>query len=767
MLQIRPKKTKPHSQTTTSRRILGFIHAVLHGLWSLAVLLLAAFLFLWIVGVPSVVLNAALQRLETGATLAADGLRLTPRGELRLERLLVYPEGSFDQPFLRFDEISFSPDYRSLASGRFHLRSLRAEGGALFLPPFQASTESRLGRIEVNNIRISLARRTGDWQILAAASIGSMSLRVSGALRAETAEPTVGPRSWLASFAQLTSQTPKLGEGPRRVLEDILLTGTTEAQIEITGTFQEPEFFVQLISTPRTVGGFPVDRAEARLVRKNRRLALTSLDIRGPGGFHIQASRSDPSDDGAVIRGFFAFDRLTYQGAEFAQGSGQIELLDDGSMLASRCEVRLGATGQRGTALFDVVWQPDRNTLSGSFDLNFDPNDLAPLLTSNQIKIARRFAFSNSMPRFAGVFLRTARPTNLFIHGHLTASRFEYRGVPVDDMEVTLTYTNHWLILDNWRFTRGRGFTSGRMDIDLDGRQVIANLYSTMHPVDVAGLIGDQLRKAVSQWSFDGPTEMRAAGVVDTSARHDRTDLTLEARGERMGRGDWLADSASFTLHAWKGRYVVTNFAGRAFGGQLQGNVWVEPAYAGPEPRFIATISLTNADFAAIARGRSWAGETTTGRLHLAVTATGLISDVLGPATRGDGWLVIEQGELLRTPLFGGLSELLSRLVPGLGFVSQTDLECTFLIGDGGLRTDDLQLSGDVISMRARGDIEFDGRIRMDVQVVLMRRGPLAAFLRLLTFPVTKLFEFRLSGTLENPQWRPLNLPKELFLLFD
>ena len=36
-----------------------------------------------------------------------------------------------------------------------------------------------------------------------------------------------------------------------------------------------------------------------------------------------------------------------------------------------------------------------------------------------------------------------------------------------------------------------------------------------------------------------------------------------------------------------------------------------------------------------------------------------------------------------------------------------------------------------------------------------------------LTFPVTKLFEFDLAGTLDEPKWEPRNLPKELFLIFE
>jgi len=38
-----------------------------------------------------------------------------------------------------------------------------------------------------------------------------------------------------------------------------------------------------------------------------------------------------------------------------------------------------------------------------------------------------------------------------------------------------------------------------------------------------------------------------------------------------------------------------------------------------------------------------------------------------------------------------------------------------------------------------------------------------AHLVQVLTFPLSKLFEFELSGTLREPHWRPRNLPKEIF----
>ena len=46
-------------------------------------------------------------------------------------------------------------------------------------------------------------------------------------------------------------------------------------------------------------------------------------------------------------------------------------------------------------------------------------------------------------------------------------------------------------------------------------------------------------------------------------------------------------------------------------------------------------------------------------------------------------------------------------------------------------------------------------------------KGGVAQVVRFVTSPVTKLFEFHLGGTMNEPKWTPSNLPKEMFLIFD
>jgi len=98
----------------------------------------------------------------------------------------------------------------------------------------------------------------------------------------------------------------------------------------------------------------------------------------------------------------------------------------------------------------------------------------------------------------------------------------------------------------------------------------------------------------------------------------------------------------------------------------------------------------------------------------------------------------------------------------------QTDGQASFVIGDGKIHADEILIEGDVLSLVGKGDYALDGTLDFTVQVKLLRKHTLAAdVFRFVMHPVSKLLEFHLGGTVAAPQWRPVNIPKEVFLIFD
>jgi hypothetical protein len=106
----------------------------------------------------------------------------------------------------------------------------------------------------------------------------------------------------------------------------------------------------------------------------------------------------------------------------------------------------------------------------------------------------------------------------------------------------------------------------------------------------------------------------------------------------------------------------------------------------------------------------------------------------------------------------------MAKLVPGLDFVlRQGDLSLDYTLAGGKVRSDNVSVEGDVLSLSGRGDYFLDERLDFLVQVKLMRESPIVGrLLRLITWPLSKLFEFRVAGTRSEPVWYPVNFSRDL-----
>lgn len=817
-----PPPPEPPRAESGWHRFFRRAHLCGRTLWQCAALAFILLLGAWMIGLPGPLANRLLARLDLAPfELHVERLTFDPRLGLLLHDAELRSAEFGPAPLIQTRALALKPRFAPLLLGRFRLESAELREATLVAPPWTTPSEGYADDpLVVSNMQLRLAVDGRDIRLR----------ELSGALAQVDVHAqgrwVLGPEGGPGWNARRVADTLRaVQRAPRALAEGVNLLNAMQghARIRLIGSFDAtPTGAVataRLEGGPFALHGAPFDHITASLQLERQTLTLTNARLRTATGLaelsasmdfatsncaaqitcdlppaHLRSllfkpyrdalstmavesdgeldfhARVGPAPWGRLrptFRADAAFSRLRIRGVPFADGAASLRGTDDG-FEARDARTRFGAEGERGAGHGAFTWHSARRHLEGELHMEVDPTDLVPLLTSNQTRLVQRFTFPSTRPRFDGTFSVSPGRTNLHVAGRLAADGFTYRGVEVSAMTATLRFETNALTLAPWHFSRPEGVTDGSLTIDLKHNLIDVALDSTMNPVAIAGLVGPRLYAAVSHWRFDGPTQLRARGRIDATPGETRTDLVLDATGENMGRGRWVSETAQFTVHALGGSYTVTNLAGRAYGGAFAGQVAVEPLPAGPDHRYVVRATLTNAELAGITAHRLRGDEPPpSGRVSLDLQITGLVTDAFGPATRGSGTLAVEDGALFRLPLLGGLSDLLSRMVPGLGFAAQTDLTCSFIIADGAIFTDDLMLAGDVISMRADGEIEFDGRVDCRVEVQLLRRGPLAAILRFITLPVTKLLEFQLSGTLDEPKWRPVNLPKELFLIFD
>ena len=136
-------------------------------------------------------------------------------------------------------------------------------------------------------------------------------------------------------------------------------------------------------------------------------------------------------------------------------------------------------------------------------------------------------------------------------------------------------------------------------------------------------------------------------------------------------------------------------------------------------------------------------------------------------AYRG-GNVDLQDGLIWEIPTFGIFSPILSGIAPGLGSSRANAATGTFLIKDGVIRSDDLEIRSPAMRLEYRGTVDLEGHVNARVEAELLRDvwllGPLVSTV---FWPVTKLFEYKLAGSLSEPKTEPVYfIPKIVLMPF-
>jgi hypothetical protein len=132
---------------------------------------------------------------------------------------------------------------------------------------------------------------------------------------------------------------------------------------------------------------------------------------------------------------------------------------------------------------------------------------------------------------------------------------------------------------------------------------------------------------------------------------------------------------------------------------------------------------------------------------------------------RGDAQL--RDGFLWTVPIFGFFSPVLNKIVPGLGQNRLSAGTATFTIDKGLIRTSDLEMKSPALRLQYVGNVDFNGRVGARVQAEIFRNAwAVGRVLSLALWPVTKVLEYKVTGTLNEPKADLLYFPKFLMLPF-
>lgn len=406
----------------------------------------------------------------------------------------------------------------------------------------------------------------------------------------------------------------------------------------------------------------------------------------------------------------------------------------------------------------------DRQRFEAHATGTLDPHVLKPVMTPSSQNIVNWFGIAEPIQGDVTVGGTVGDPA-IYCFGPVQATNFAINGVAVQSAQGQLDVTNEVMHLRNATLVRPEGVARGDVHMAFSNQTLrLEQIESTVDPRAVAQMIGPAAARFMEPFLLNGPVHARVDGLLDyCNFSLNRLDAHVEA--QRFGYARWEADAAEFDLAVRGLRFRITNAVATAYGGQFAGTGVLYPVGNDATWRYEVDFnargaSLSNLLSASIGQP---VGDLR-GRVDGTARVGGYIGAGTGPTVTGAGHVDVREGLLFQTKLFGGLSAILSKIIPDFTLFAQTDAGGDFTIRNSRVHSRNAQLQGTVFSAKGAGHYSFAGDLDFRVEVQLLRNGPVAALVRLATRPVTRLLELRLTGTFEDPRWRPVNLnPAELF----
>jgi hypothetical protein len=393
------------------------------------------------------------------------------------------------------------------------------------------------------------------------------------------------------------------------------------------------------------------------------------------------------------------------------------------------------------------------------------PPILKPVLGEASGEILDLFEFNAPVAAEISVWGPWAEGNSQAILGAIRATNFLFRSQHFDRLQASVSYTNQTLIAAPLELIRGNERLRGlgvRYSFAED-RAWLTNIVSTIEPRVVAAAISPGFVDKLVPYRFDAPPSVRVDGTIrprDTTS----ADLAFEIDSGPFHYWRLSAERVETRMLWQNSTLTLTNLQAGFYGGTLEGHAAFDLADPA-DGRYQFATRIRQADLGAVLReaapGKSNVVE---GRIDLDLTVNSARTSDLS-SWNGYGRAELREGLLWDVPIFGFLSPVLNGVIPGLGNIRAERGSATFTLTNGVIHTRDLVIACPPAKLLYRGTLDFEQRVDAKVEgQILSDLGGIGPLVGLLLRPLTKLLEFRVTGTLSDVKADPLYIPKLLLL---
>lgn len=554
----------------------------------------------------------------------------------------------------------------------------------------------------------------------------------------------------------------------------------------------------------------------------NARFAGENWTVRGAGD--LNARRGDAKIEGRLSPPFFdlisrragvdlnallafATPPRVAATAEFGpdwtliHASGQFST---GALLAHRVPLDevSGKFSLRGTQLEvrDVLLRQGENLARGIYSMDTKSNDYRILLTGRLRPVGIAGWFGEWWPHFWSHFDFSAAPpeadvdvlgrwgapevSTVFVS--VDAKAPEIQTVKFDRVRTTLFIRPEFYEATEFIAEHASGAARGRfrrsVDLEQDAfRWMDFTVDSTMDLQEGARIFGRDGLEIVEPFSFGQPPELHLNGRLEGPAsgrgEHEHVEIGVKSSGPFVFYGFPLSDlTFNGTWH--DGDLDLREVAATFASGRMQGHAKL----SGREPnqRLGFDYDLENASlgeaihtlevFNAKLHGQpppqlsKFQQRLAEGRFGLRMSADGRYRDPLSYVGNGNAELV--GAELAEINLLGALSQLLRRSnVLNFTSLRLTTARANFAVNHESLNISELKMTGPTAAVDMKGTYRFDlKQMQFNAKVRPFEEGKtlLANAVGFVLTPLSTVFELKLTGNLESPDWRFVYGPTSL-----
>ena len=469
------------------------------------------------------------------------------------------------------------------------------------------------------------------------------------------------------------------------------------------------------------------------------------------------------------LNGELSFTNSTVMGAQIDSARTHFSYLDEvwqlPDLAVAQAKTRLDIGGFEDDVSKNYRWHI-RGTL--------DPAAARPFLTDSNA--ARGFALvklSEPLALDLDVTGRLYDYDSIAADGHLALTNFSVREEHYDDATAAVNYTNRVLaFLQPLVHAGAQTATADTITLDFNRQLILfSNGLMTAVPELVVHAIGPKTTRLVAPYHFLQPPTTRVNGQIPLRDMHggrEMADVDMCFDVIKGAPFEWLklkTTNITGTI-VWRGQtLMLTNVVTAFYGGTADGSAYFDFRVPHEGADYCYQVNVTNVNLHWLAQELS----TPTNRLEGTLAGQIIITNASTEDWRtlsGHGSVSLRDGLLWDIPIISILSPVLNAVSPGLGNSRATEATANFVVTNRLIYSSSLDIRSTMTRLEYVGTIDLNENVNAHVTAQLLRDTPMIGPLfSTVLWPVSKLFEYHITGSLKDPKSEPIYVLPKLLLM--